>query len=506
MRERDILVENDELAVNYGAGPSQGFKEDEREPLLREMEESKIGISHQTLVSNVAEAAKFPQYFAALVATLGGFISGNCLGWTSPTNGPLIKDKEYGFPINDDEFSWISSIMAVGALVSGPMVGWLVDKVGRKNTMLILVFPAVIGWAFMVWAESVSMFCIGRFVSGLAGGGYTIVVPLYTNEYSETKIRGTLGTYFQLMLNGGILFTYVFGSIVNVFWLTVLCAIVPIVYGAAMLFLPESPIYYLKTKRVEEARQSLQWFRGRGYDVEPELAIMQKNIEIMESEKVTILEGFSTTAAKKALVIGIGVMVFQQLSGINSVIFYTTSIFTSAGASLNPSIQTIIVGIVAVVVTYISTLIIDRMGRRPLLLISDFFMAICTFFLGLYFFLQTNTSFDVTTISWLPILSVCVYLVMFSIGFGPIPWMFVSEVFPRKIAGYACSLCCMVNWLGVFLVTKFFSDINAAIGTYASFWLFTIISGIGTAFVYFLVPETKGKTVEEVQVLLSGGK
>uniref|UniRef100_A0A1B6MCU6 Major facilitator superfamily (MFS) profile domain-containing protein n=1 Tax=Graphocephala atropunctata TaxID=36148 RepID=A0A1B6MCU6_9HEMI len=470
------------------------------------MDEVKIGMSHQTLVSNVGEAAKFPQYFAALVATLGGFISGNCLGWTSPTNGPLTTNQEYGFPISNDEFAWLSSIMAVGALLAAPVVGWLVEATGRKNTMLLLVFPAVIGWAVIAWAESVAMFCIGRFISGLAGGGYTIVVPLYTNEYSETKIRGTLGTYFQLMLNGGILFTYVFGSIVNVFWLTVLCAIVPIVYGAAMLFLPESPIYYIKTKRIDQARQSLQWFRGKGFDVEPELAVMQMNIEIMENEKVSMLEAFSTTAAKKALVIGLGVMAFQQLSGINAVIFYTTSIFSDAGASLNPSVQTIIVGVVAVVVTYISTLIVDKMGRRPLLLMSDFFMAVCTFFLGLYFFLKTNTSFDVSIISWLPILSVCIYLVMFSIGFGPIPWMFVSEVFPRKIVGYASSLCCMLNWIGVFLVTKFFSDINTTIGTFGSFWLFTIISGIGTVFVYFLVPETKGKTIEEVQVILNGNK
>jgi len=483
----------------------KGASEDDHSPLLRDkMDESKIGMSHQTLVSTTGSASRFPQYAAAIIATIGGFISGTCLGWTSPTGSPLIDHQEYGFIITDDEFSWIGSLMAIGALAAGPLVGWMVDAVGRKNTILILVFPTVIGWALMIWAESVTMFCVGRFISGVGGGGYTIVVPLYTSEYAETNIRGTLGTYFQLQLNMGILFTYVVGSLVNVFWLTVACTIVPIVFGAMMLFLPESPIYHLKKGRREAAGQSLQWFRGSNYDIEPELAAMQKNIEIMESERVPILEAFSTTPAKRGLIIGLGVMAFQQLSGVNSVIFYTTKIFADAGSKLNPNIETIIVGVVAVVCTYISTLVVDRMGRRPLLIFSDLFMAISTFILGLYFFLKTKTSFDVSAISWIPILAVCLFMVVFSMGYGPIPWMFLSEVFPRQISGYACSLCCMFNWLCVFLVTRFFGTINEWIGTFGSFWLFTIISVIGTAFGVFLVPETKGKTLEEVQIILGG--
>jgi len=348
------------------------------------------------------------------------------------------------------------------------------------------------------------MFCVGRFISGIAGGGYTIVVPLYTNEYAETNIRGTLGTYFQLQLNLGILFTYIVGTVASVFWLTTACAIIPIVYGGMVMFLPESPIFYLKNKKAEEARQALQWFRGSNYDVEPELSGMQKNIEIMESESVPLLEAFSTTPAKRGLIIGLGVMAFQQLSGVNSVIFYVTSIFKDAGSKMDPDLQTIIVGVVAVIFTYISTLVVDRMGRRPLLLLSDFVMAICTFFLGIYFFLKVKTSFDTASISWLPILSVCAFMVVFSLGFGPIPWMFISEVMPRQISGYASSICCCFNWICVFLVTRFFSDVSALIGSYGSFWLFTVISGIGTAFVYFIVPETKGKTLEEVQIMLGG--
>ena len=181
-------------------------------------------------------------------------------------------------------------------------------------------------------------------------------------------------------------------------------------------------------------------------------------------------------------------------------------LFQSAGSQMEPGIQTIVVGVVSVVVTFVSTVIVDRLGRRPLLLLSDFFMAVCTTLLGLFFFLKDGMKYDVSAISWLPVLSVCTFIVMFALGFGPIPWMFMSEIFPRQITGYACSIACMVNWVCVFTVTRSFSTIQEYMGSYGAFWIFSVISFIGTVFVFYLVPETKGKTLEEVQEELSGHK
>lgn len=496
--------------INNGASGSRD--KDEIRPLLHDqdnpdiMDDPKIGVSSQTLVSNSGSgASRLPQYVAALLVTLGGCITGTVLGWSSPSN-PLLEAGQYGFSISEEEVAWISSIMAIGAIVGAPLVGWMVDFFGRKNTILILLVPCLVGWALIIWAENIMMFCIGRFIVGIAGGGYTIVVPLYINEYSEVEIRGTLGTYFQFQLNIGILFTYVIGYFVTVFWLSIACAVIPIVFGMCMIFLPESPLYLLKVGHRAKAKESLQWFRGEYYDVEHELNEMQKNLDEIAAEKVPLLEAFASKAAKRGLIIGLGIMAFQQLSGINSVIFYTTQIFQSAGSQMDSGIQTIIVGVVSVVVTFVSTIVVDRLGRRPLLLLSDFFMAICTTLLGLYFFLKDGLHHDVSSISWLPVLSVCTFLVMFSLGFGPIPWMFMSEIFPRQITGYACSIACMVNWICVFTVTRSFSTIRDHFGSYGAFWLFSVISFIGTVFVFFLVPETKGKTLEEVQDELSGHK
>lgn len=162
------------------------------------------------------------------------------------------------------------------------------------------------------------------------------------------------------------------------------------------------------------------------------------------------------------------------------------------------------IGIAQSVSTYIATLVVDRLGRKILLLVSIIVMALSTFTLGVYFYLKDNVHEDVSSIGWLPLVSMSAFIIIFSLGFGPIPWMLMAEIFPSKIKGTACSLATLVNWLCVFLVTKLFPLLNGAVGIGPTFWCFTVCSIFGTAFVLFLVPETKGKTLLEVQEMLSG--
>lgn len=178
--------------------------------------------------------------------------------------------------------------------------------------------------------------------------------------------------------------------------------------------------------------------------------------------------------------------------------------FQSAGSTLEASTATIIVGVIQAITTFISTLVVDRLGRRILLLISDFVMAICTLLLGVFFYLKDETTDDVSDLGWLPLTSVCLFIVVFSLGYGPIPWMMVGELFAPQIKGFASSFSCVLNWILAFIVTKFYSDLADSFGSYTTFWIFAVISGIGTVFVFFLVPETKGKTLDEIQKELGG--
>lgn len=177
----------------------------------------------------------------------------------------------------------------------------------------------------------------------------------------------------------------------------------------------------------------------------------------------------------------------------------------AAGSTMDAATCTMIVGGVQVVATYISTLIVDRLGRKPMLFGSAAVMAVSTGALGIYFHLKEINS-DVSNLAWLPVTSLSLFLIVFSLGFGPIPWMFLSEIFPPSIKGPATSIACLFNWLCSFAVTFSFNSVKTAIGSDYTFWIFTAISAIGAVFVLCLIPETKGKSLEEIQKALGGNE
>uniref|UniRef100_A0A2H8TYL1 Facilitated trehalose transporter Tret1 n=1 Tax=Melanaphis sacchari TaxID=742174 RepID=A0A2H8TYL1_9HEMI len=466
----------------------------------------KIAMSQLAMVEEQQERIgnqKWTQYLAAFIATIGGFIAGSALGWTAPA-GPMMENNQYSFPISNENLAWIGACMPLGAMLGCPVTAGLVDKLGRKNMMLMLSVPALIGWAMIIWAESVVWICAGRLLTGFSSGSLSVIVPMYTSEIAEKEIRGTLGTYFQLQVTGGILFTYIVGSYFNVFGLTIICAIIPIVYVALMVLMPESPNFHLMKGNVEKARLSLRYFRGPYGTVDQELSVMQDSLAKTERERVPLMEAFQTTPAKRGLFIGLGVMLLQQFSGCNAVIFYATYIFKESGSAMEPNMSTIIVGIMSVIATYVSTLIVDRLGRKILLLSSIIVMGICTLLIGGFFLMKANEQ-DVSSIGFIPLVSMCVFIILFSLGFGPIPWMLIGEIFPAQIKGTACSVACMANWFFAFIVTKFFSSLVSAIHIYNTFWLFTFFCVLGTFFVIFVVPETKGKTMDEIQEILGAG-
>ncbi|XP_011497305.1 PREDICTED: facilitated trehalose transporter Tret1-2 homolog isoform X2 [Ceratosolen solmsi marchali] len=469
-----------------------------------------IGISQQALVvdttgSKMSSANKFPQYMAGVSATLGAMAAGMVLGWTSAAgkNG-IDLAKEYNIPLTADEFSWIGSLVTLGAAAICVPIGILSDLIGRKTAMLLLVIPFTIGWLFIIMAKSILMFYVGRFVTGLSGGAFCVTAPMYTAEISESSIRGTLGSYFQLMLVIGILLSYGLGPAINMYNLSLISAVVPVVFFCVFIFMPETPIYYLRKGNRDAAKASLLRLRGSHYNVEPELQALEESLMEEQRKKTSLAQALRTKAARKGLVIAFGLMFFQQLSGINAIIFYAGSIFESANKSISVNVSTLIVGIIQVIAVFLSTLVVDKLGRRILLFVSIVVMLVTTFFLGTYFYLQRQTSVDVTHIGWLPLLCVCVFIFLFSVGFGPIPWLMIGELFSSTTKGISGSSACFFNWLMAFVVTKYYSSLELAAGTYTCFWLFSAICAIGSVFVLVLVPETKGKTLEEIQHELGG--
>ncbi|KAG5666098.1 putative H(+)/hexose cotransporter 1, partial [Polypedilum vanderplanki] len=286
---------------------------------------------------------KWPQYLAGAAASGGALVVGTALGWPAPLEGKLLDDQEQGFEITPIQWDWIGSVLTIGCAISCLPIGFLMNKFGRKWTMLGLVIPFLIGWAFLIWAQNFAMLLIGRLFIGLAGGAFCISAPLYSAEIAEKEIRGIIGTLFQLLLNLGILFVYCIGPYLSVLWTNVTCALLAVVFGIIFFFMPESPVYLIIKNREDEAKQSYKWLRGESFDPDNEIKALKDEIAENERNRVSFREVMRLRASKMAVFIGFGLVTFFQMSGINVVIFYSTRIFREAEINMDENISTIII-------------------------------------------------------------------------------------------------------------------------------------------------------------------
>jgi SP family facilitated glucose transporter-like MFS transporter 8 len=365
-----------------------------------------------------------------------------------------------------------------------------------------------------------------RFISGIALGAGSVITPIYCEEIAEVRLRGALGVLFELQVCNGILFVYVVGAYLSYIWLSIACAIIPAVSFLTFVWMPESPMYLAAKGKKIEAEKSLRWLRGAryitDYDLQPELERIYKFVSQTKTESPSqgtssravitqivftmkeiskLLFSLSPSPTKRAVIITTCLMIFRQLCGINAVIFYTADIFTEAGGILSPSLATIIAGISQIVATYISSLLVERTGRRLLLFLSNVTMAVSHVLLAVHFYFKQMQS-DAKIFGWLPLLCVVIYMAGFNIGFGPLPWLIMAELLPSKSKSWASGLAVFVNWILVFAVTHLYGNMMENLGPMITFGIFGGMCTLGILVVALILPETKGKTREEIQLEL----
>lgn len=261
---------------------------------------------------------------------------------------------------------------------------------------------------------------------------------------------------------------------------------------------------FLPQDRRNDAVLALKSLWGPHCNSKAAIQMLQSDLDA-SAGKASILDLVRVRSNRTALIICLCLMLFQQVSGINAIIFYANSIFVSAGIEGNSELCTIVIGVVQVLMTFASTLLIEKAGRRILLLQSSVIMGICLAVVGIFFHLK-NGGTDVSNLGWLPLVSLVLYIVSFSMGFGPIPWMMMGELFASDVKGLASSIAVMVNWTLVFIVTKCFGLMNESLGGDVTFWIFAECMVVATMFVAIVVPETKGKSTAEIQSILNGGR
>uniref|UniRef100_A0A672FHQ9 Solute carrier family 2, facilitated glucose transporter member 3-like n=1 Tax=Salarias fasciatus TaxID=181472 RepID=A0A672FHQ9_SALFA len=416
-----------------------------------------------------------------------------------------VSMERYGEPFSAGAttmvWSFAVAIFSAGGMVGSFSVGTMVNKFGRRKSMLITNILAVLGGGLMglsAVSRSYEMVIIGRLIIGVFCGLCTGLTPMYVGEISPTAVRGAFGTLHQLGVVIGILVAQIFGleSLLGseTLWpLLLALTVLPAILQSILLpFCPESPRYLLIVlNHEEEARKALVRLRGTE-DVNDDIQEMkEEGMKMAMEKKVTVLELFRSPNYRQPIIIAIILQLSQQLSGINAVFYYSTNIFKTAGVT-EPIYATIGAGVVNTVFTVVSLFLVERAGRRTLHLIGLGGMAVSAVLMTISLALEKNTS-----LSYLAIVAVFGFVASFEMGPGPIPWFIVAELFSQGPRPAAMAVSGCSNWTANFLVGLGFPKLAEICGAYV-FLIFVALLVLFFTFTYLRVPETKGRTFDDI--------
>lgn len=492
----------------------------------------------------------------SLIVALGGFL----LGFDSAVISGAIKGISTYFEMTDAMLGFAVSCVIFGAMGGNLMAGPLSDKFGRKKVLLVVAALFAISATWSALATGYTEFIIARLIGGVGIGGAILIAPIYIAEIAPPKLRGSLVSFNQLNIVIGISVAYFSNYFLVNYgdeswrWMLGVEAIPALIYFIALFAVPKSPRWSLVNQnKLEDAQQILEKIGGEAY--------AEKTIsEIQEAQKKKQVSGalsdFFKSRYATILIIAFGIAFFQQITGINAIFYYAPTIFEQAGGSTDSSfLQAIVVGLTNLVFTLVAIWLIDRLGRKPLLLIGTSFMTLALFMATFAFYNATydfnsesiqkvsdpvikehllsyeGTSFDsqsalferiktdldaeqflafqrnelsnfININATLVLVAILLYVAAFAISLGPVMWTLLSEIFPTNIKGIAISIVGFFNSLVSLSVTFIFPWELSNLGPTTTFAIYGLLSFAAVLFISKYVIETKGKTLEEVEELL----
>jgi len=428
--------------------------------------------------------------YLTVVAALGGLL----FGFDTAIIAGAVRFLKDQFALGAFGEGLAVSIVLVGCMFGAAIAGAVSDRIGRRRFLLIsavLFFISGLGCAI---PQNLVQFLVFRFVGGLAIGSASIVSPLYISEISPARMRGALVSVNQLAIVTGILLAYFINWVLvgagphNWRWMFATGALPAVVFFGLVLRVPESPRWLVKQGREDEARDVLARIGGEA-SAAVEIQAIRETLALEQGSLRELFKpGFRT-----ALIIGVFLAVFQQITGINAVIYYAPRFFESAGLARSSAIfQSALIGLVNVVFTLVAIALVDRLGRKPLLLAGSAGMGVSFILLGAAFKFQLFGG-------GLVLLFTLLYIAFFAMTLGPIVWVVIAEIFPTRIRGRGMAIATASLWVADFAVSLTFPVIADNLHESFAFWLYAAMCAINFIFIAAFLPETKGKSLEEIE-------
>ncbi|WP_255946000.1 sugar porter family MFS transporter [Streptomyces odontomachi] len=438
------------------------------------------------------------------VTAVGGFLFGFDNGAISGSAG-FIQER---FGLGPGGLGWVTSSIIVGCIIGVVIAGRLSDAIGRKRVMLATAVVFVVGALGEAFAPSSELLVLARIIVGIGIGTETTIAPLYIAEVAPARIRGRLVSFNQLFNTIGNLVVFTVSAFVarsngdawNVdrgWRYTFGIGVAPAVLFFLLLFLvPESPRWLVRHGRRQDGLAVLRRINPTASQAQAQLAVIEESVA-REGTGATVRDVLAPRF-RKTLLIGFAVALFQQITGINAIFYYAPEVFTSAGLETNDAMSsTVLIGITLVAATLVSMWLIDKVGRRTLLLTGASAMTVLLACIGVVF-REAHPS--------APLLLALIlgYVAFFAVSFGTVAYVIISEIFPTHVRGVAASIATFALWGGNYLVSQFFPVLVDGIGSSSTFFLFSAVSLLALVFTVRFVPETKNRSLEEVERELYG--
>ncbi|MDD4869893.1 MAG: sugar porter family MFS transporter [Kiritimatiellae bacterium] len=430
-----------------------------------------------------------------VVAALGGLLFGYDTAVISGAVGFLQAHFQLGAGLK----GWAASSALIGCIVGAMFGGPLSDRFGRKKILLLCAMLFAFSGIASALPRTLTQFVWARFAGGFAIGAVSVLSPLYIAEIAPEKIRGRLVSLYQLAIVVGILVVFFVNMLIQRMgneawniaygwrWMMGSLTLPSALFGFLLIPIPESPRWLMKMGRRSEAEMILVRVGGQT-TADKEMKQIEDSLNQEEGKFSELLTG----GYRRALIIGVVLAVVCQFSGINSIMYYAPEIFKSIGAGRDAAFtQTVSIGVVNLFFTFIAIWLVDRAGRKALLIIGSIVQVVALVAVGIMFAKGVGGL-------WL-LFFIVLFTGAFAAAMGPIPWIIISEIFPTKIRGQAMSVATLVLWASCYIVSQTFPMLVAAIGNAKTFWIYALCSFAGLIFVVTMVPETKGKTLEEIE-------